>query len=362
MKKEEPDYNTNLNASLLLLLVMAALLFAFAFLAPFIFTKPANSASLDFSKTGSIGDTIGGLMSPFINLSAVIVTGLAFYMQYRANKLQVTMFKDQLLTTTAQFKTEQQTQLDQAKLSQFESQFFEMLRLHKANVDEMTISGLRDQVIVSRRQVFEKMTEEFDTLLGYAVFGNMPLTQLEFDTAYNIYFWGYDLNELRKLSQPARDWISRPTVQGNTGITDFTQHSGYSYLLGHYFRHLYMMVKFVAFSDIVTCYEEKMKYLKILRAQLSNYEQIMLFYNWVATDYGGDWENEQNHFFTQFKMIHNLWYTELYQNQFIVDKVNMLIDKYNLNKKETPLFEFEGIDFNKKMPDIQTNNLGTIFN
>lgn len=77
------------------LLVLALGLILFSFFAPSIFTKHSS-----FAETGQIGDTIGGLMNPFIAIAGVIVTGLAFYMQYLANKIQVENFektqKDQL--------------------------------------------------------------------------------------------------------------------------------------------------------------------------------------------------------------------------------------------------------------------------
>ena len=139
MQDKKKDYKTNLTPLIITLLVLAGLLFVFAPLAPHVFTDPALLKYFDFRTTGQIGDTIGGLMSPFINLSAVIVTGLAFYMQYRANKLQVQIFSDQLKQTEKQFKKEQLYQETQNKIQQFESQFFEMLRLHKQHVDELNI-------------------------------------------------------------------------------------------------------------------------------------------------------------------------------------------------------------------------------
>ncbi len=54
-------------------------------------------------------------------------------------------------------------------------------------------------------------------------------------------------------------------------------------------------------------YEEKIKYLRVLRAQLSNHEPIMIFYNWLS-GYGRHWEDDKNRFFTEYCMIHNLLY------------------------------------------------------
>lgn len=107
MQDKKKDYKTNLTPLVISLLIMAGVLFVFAPFAPWLFTNPSALKYFDYRATGQIGDTIGGLMSPFINLSAVIVTGLAFYMQYRANKLQVDIFTDQIKQTEKQFKKEQ---------------------------------------------------------------------------------------------------------------------------------------------------------------------------------------------------------------------------------------------------------------
>lgn len=52
---------------------------------PAFFTK---SGELDFSNTGEIGDTIGGIMGPFVAIAAAILTFLAFWIQFKANEQQ----------------------------------------------------------------------------------------------------------------------------------------------------------------------------------------------------------------------------------------------------------------------------------
>lgn len=66
---------------------------AFSFVAPYLFTLSTGVLRLQFDQTGPIGDTIGGLMNPFIALSGVCVTFLAFYMQFKANNIQVRNFR-----------------------------------------------------------------------------------------------------------------------------------------------------------------------------------------------------------------------------------------------------------------------------
>ncbi|MCX6318252.1 MAG: hypothetical protein NTW29_13240 [Bacteroidetes bacterium] len=294
-----------------------------------------------------IGDTLGGIMGPVVALLGVGLTFLAFWAQYVANQEQ-----------RIQFFTSLEKQDSDKKEQQFESQFFEMLRLHKENVDEMSIApiGSTDGEIVTRRRVFEVMTKEFNELLEHCSFDS-TLNIEEYEAGYNIFFWGFSHEELERLSPSSQSWFKRDFHPSILGVNNYRLHSGYSGQLGHYFRHLYMMVKFVVKSEVIDSYDHKMKYLKMLRAQLSNHEQIMLFYNWLSSGYGGDWEHNKNQYFTKYKMIHNLWIGELFQNQFIVDKVNGLIDKYNLDPKKKPLFEFQRDDFNKKMNDIKPKPL-----
>jgi hypothetical protein len=50
--------------------------------------------------------------------------------------------------------------------------------------------------------------------------------------------------------------------------------------LGHYFRTLYHLIKFVKFSNFE--YKEKRRYTSLVRAQLSAYELGLLFYNCLS--------------------------------------------------------------------------------
>lgn len=117
--------------------------------------------------------------------------------------------------------------------------------------------------------------------------------------------------------------------------------------LNHYYRHLYQMVNIVAnFDSQIMTYTEKRKYLRMLRAQLTNNEQHLLFCNWISgVDFGDNWENEKNHFFTEYRMIHNFKPEDsiIFENvnkDSIVKIVKEKNPKYNEYEND-PLFEFE---------------------
>lgn len=79
------------------ILGISVLVIIFAFVSPIIFTSSSTSAIFDFTKTGQIGDTIGGILNPFIALAGVLLTFLAFYMQIKANQIQISQFNKGLV-------------------------------------------------------------------------------------------------------------------------------------------------------------------------------------------------------------------------------------------------------------------------
>lgn len=78
------------------LLIISASLVLFSLFSPFLLTQSQQNERFDFSNTGEIGDTVGGLMTPFIGLAGILLTFLAFYMQIKANQLQSKLFYDGL--------------------------------------------------------------------------------------------------------------------------------------------------------------------------------------------------------------------------------------------------------------------------
>ena len=65
------------------------------FFAPLILTQPAITEIFDFTNTGTIGDTIGGITAPFINIIGSILVFFALKAQIDANKLIQNQFDEQ---------------------------------------------------------------------------------------------------------------------------------------------------------------------------------------------------------------------------------------------------------------------------
>jgi hypothetical protein len=122
---------------------------------------------------------------------------------------------------------------------------------------------------------------------------------------------------------------------------DFVPFQGYSSLLGHYYRHLFQTVKYVVMQDYLS-YEKKRNYLRMLRAQMSNPEQTLLFYNWLS-GYGDKWECEENHFLTDYRMIHNVWQEMVIKDFDIKEIITKRNPDYKTeeNRINDCLFEFQ---------------------
>ncbi|WP_316752579.1 putative phage abortive infection protein [Pedobacter gandavensis] len=373
---------TQLNWQTVYAVIIAFILIGLSLLAPFLFTREAVNEDFNFMVTGQIGDTIGGIMNPFVALAGVIVTGLAFYMQYRANLLQRQLFNIQLKKdkkrfekeirqSKKQFKKQFLSQNKENDLQQFHAQFYEMLRLHKENVNEMELPAKRSSVqnidmslvyrfepyTITKRAVFVEMVNEFEQILKAVKESDLRVLNNEtFKEGYKMFFWGCgndygteeerslvelfeDDNSLKGLLSKWQNYQFETNSEMNSKLDfDILAFRGHSGFLGHYFRHLFLTVKFVVNQKVtLVSYKEKMGYLQVLRAQLSNHEQILLFYNWLG-GYGEPWEGSQNRFFTEYKMIHNLWYENLINEPFLKSKVVELAGK-SVELRKGPMFE-----------------------
>jgi hypothetical protein len=86
----------------------------------------------------------------------------------------------------------------------------------------------------------------------------------------------------------------------NNGAFD-KYYNGHQSNLGHYYRHTFMIIKFINEQKMLT-YLEKWEYSKLLRTQLSNHEQELFFLNSISI-LGRDWE--LNHMVTETKIEEN---------------------------------------------------------
>ena len=89
LEKEKPIKNNKLYP-----LILGLILILFSSL--IIFTRPALWEFFDFSKTGQIGDTIGGITAPIINIVGAILIYISFKAQINANKIQFKLLYEEI--------------------------------------------------------------------------------------------------------------------------------------------------------------------------------------------------------------------------------------------------------------------------
>ncbi|GEP93713.1 Putative phage abortive infection protein [Chitinophaga terrae (ex Kim and Jung 2007)] len=292
--------------------------------------------------TGVMGDTIGGITSPLIGLVAAILTFFAFWIQFKAN---------------------QQQRID-IRTERFESKFFEMLKLHKENLNELIVEGyepakklvsnqsalsaippittLSGEIIPKRiagRQFFVDATAELQAIYEICkatlTFEEIPDTKdYLIKLSYRFFFHGIESSVVKRIDPSISDEITFvnnckdrlaeakgrfESSGGSNFIYDFpnsniriplnfnyTPFAGHASRLSHYFRQLFLLVKYVVGKpDREINDPEKLDYLRMVRAQLSEHEQLMLYFNYLS-GYGDAWENGTNEFFSKYRMIHNL--------------------------------------------------------
>lgn len=134
-------------------------------------------------KTGFIGDTIGGTVGPIVGFIGAILTFLAFYIQYQANQVQIRALTDQKISS--------KKQEDQIQLQQFESHFFELVKLHRENVQELEYRNSR-----GRNVVIKIVNEFFEIVMLVQSSGIIRNNRLDdqdlINLSYLILFFGVD--------------------------------------------------------------------------------------------------------------------------------------------------------------------------
>ena len=308
------------------------------FILPFLFTLPSYFGIFDFSTKGPIGDTINGIAGPFIAILASILTFLAFYIQYKANIQQ----RDQFTTSLNEQKVASKEQEKIWRIERFENRFYELLKLHKGNVDEMNIA---DKVFKSKCFVpmYYELRFVYVAATDYIAATSEDIKEFhEYDKinlmsfAYSVFLFGIGIQsekyflqnlskgeyhlytEIKSFLQAVQDNYLRyssenPSVKyyqhnlplsgdADDRTTEFYYFpfDGHVNRLGHYYRHLFQTAKYVTTQDFIE-ENEKYEYIKTLRAQMTNFEQLLLYYNALAW-----FDKEWKPLFTKYRLIKNL--------------------------------------------------------
>lgn len=285
----------------------------------------------DATTRGLFGDSFGAVNAL---VSALAFAGMivAFILQRYELRLQRKELRDsrgEMRRQTLQFKI----QNDNLELQRFENTFFHMLELHKQNLQEIDVQGIKG------REVFNKLLDQLSKIY-YAVeqstneikekslvgilgsvwphetinyWSEKRIKDFNIKYAYGLFFYGSDFHISHDKSDETR--LVEDAVLKHVGddITDAFQlvlnsdKQGVSSYLGHYYRHIYQTVCFVD-SQKQLKPEQKYSYVKMLRAQLSDYEQILFYYN-AMSSMGASWlalGDDDLSLITRYKLIKNV--------------------------------------------------------
>ena len=233
---------------------------------------------------GQLGAFVGGYVGPIFSLIGVFLLFMTLKSQSKASELD-----------------------------HFENRYFELLKMHRDNVSDLQIQGAHG------RKLFVLLLRELrcalDIVRQTAKKANLVLeSEKAMYVAYYCLFFGVGPNSSRmlKMSLPAFDeeFIGKVEEALNNKETKksvqkernfpYVPFEGHQSRLGHYYRHLYQMIRYV---DEHTIAIDKYEYVKTIRAQLSTHEQAMLLVN-SRTLIGQDWWSKG--FLVKYRLVQNI--------------------------------------------------------
>ena len=283
---------------------------------PILFTQ---SLWIDFTDTGQIGDTIGGIMGPFVAIVAAFLTFIAFWAQFDANRELI----------------------KENRRNHFENRFYKMLDIHIENVTSMNsrfeenkysscfqkwcyeITNLCNQFRFQGDQgglidelrnslIEDSNSQEFRSWLLSIKSSSDDYEKVIFEIAYT-YFLTSNTSTLKYGDKQQTSFVLKYSSFLLADLVDkykSTVVSNKNELLGRYYRHLFQIVSFVDKQPDNLFDEEGWKedYLSILRSQMSDYEQMLLYYN-AQSSHGKAWD--ERHYIEKYKMIKNIPYLDI---------------------------------------------------
>lgn len=194
----------------------------------------------DFSNTGPIGDTIGGIMGPFVAIAAAILTFLAFWVQFKAN---------------------QQQRNDIAR-ERFENNLFELLHFHQEITNELFLKcNVYDWYECIFKPAEEKGRDVFQLLYE--------------DAIIKVKSGGIKRGGIKNIILTSKDNWKIEYLNCPIGFLD------------HYFRLLYRILKYIDDSHKKIpemTLSKRYEYASIVRSTLSQYELVLLFYNCLSSN------------------------------------------------------------------------------
>ena len=192
---------------------------------------------------GTFGDMFGAANALFSGLAfaGLIYTVWLQRIELRFQREDLEATRLVLDAQRAQMEAQNQT----LRRQNFENTFFQLLRLHNDIVNSIDLVDKDTNRITKGRDCFN----------------------IFYSRLWKVYRAQTKIKDAKQLSSLS---------QLNEVYMEF--YSSYSSELGHYFRSLYNIVKFVKNSEV----GDKNLYTNLVRAQLSSYELLLMFYDCLS--------------------------------------------------------------------------------
>lgn len=212
---------------------------------------------------GTFGDQFGAVNALF---SGLAFTGLIYtiILQRRDLELQrndlklqrqeLALSRQEMEEQTAEFEKQNET----LRIQRFENTFFQMLTQFQEIVNNLCFTYLdperENRLIANGRECFS--------------------------IAFEVAPHKSDIPELKTMNTSSW-YVGMRNIIMVFGKDGYMESFSPSYF-DHYFRFLYRILKFVQTSPLVTEFDEEYKYTAMLRAMLSRYELVWIYYNGLS--------------------------------------------------------------------------------
>lgn len=222
----------------------------------------STTLPIDTEKFDHFGGFIAGVVGTIWSLASIILFYVTlkeqrndFVINQKAVELQVKALEQQIKEFELQRKELEETRLifeEQSvtqKIQRFDNTFFQLLNFHNQIVNSIDLRKNNNigEVIGVGRDCFKIFWMRLDAIATHEAKTKFGLDKTKVD-----------------IIQVYSELFNKEQAD-----------------LGHYFRNLYHIIKFVDKSEIKE--KEKRKYTNLVRAQLSSYELILLYYNALSS-------------------------------------------------------------------------------
>ncbi len=251
VKKEDPEELKKVNTYqywAIFFIILGGVIFLISILLFLSKTGPLNtSVEIESKIFADFGNFIIGSVGVFWSLAGVFL----FYGTLRLQREELTRQRKEFERSIKVAEDSLAIAMNQSttsKLQQFDNTFFNLLNQHNEIVNSLKAQDPAKRGYVTGRECFKYLYESiYDEAVRWGSVGNTPNRNLSIQETLEVYQEHWRKEEF---------WV------------------------GHYFRNLYNLVRYVDRSDME--FPKKKVYTNIIRAQLTIYELLLLFYNCLS--------------------------------------------------------------------------------